>query len=286
MYNNIPSSELYKKILEWLQQYHSTDSVVKKNKLKSRIVLNMIPVVKKLAKTIARRSYDPIDDLVQAGSIGLLKAIEKFSTSKNNNFQVYAGYLIIGEIKHYIRDKSNCIHVPAYIQELTVRINNFTSNLTYDEVQMLTSEDVASALDIPKSTVDLAILADRRKTTLSLDALVYGDNEKFTFEDFVADNSKAFSKVDSVYEEIGIALEKIVEQLPDTDKILFDMYYNQNMNQKQISEAMQMNRMTVFRHLKQAVNSILKAIEADRRLKQKIQNVMDMDDEEDIIDIS
>ena len=79
MIRNIPSNELYKKISEWLETYHSTESIDKKAKMKAYIVANMIPVVKKLARTIARRATDPIDDLIQAGSIGLLKAIEYYS---------------------------------------------------------------------------------------------------------------------------------------------------------------------------------------------------------------
>ncbi len=68
---------------------------------------------------------------------------------KNDNFRVYAGYFIIGEMKHFLRDKLNMIRVPGHIQELVIRINNFTKDLTQEEIFKLTSEDVASALDVP-----------------------------------------------------------------------------------------------------------------------------------------
>ena len=123
---NIPNQEMYNKIYEWLEEYHSTDDAKKKARLKTLIVANMVPVVKHLARTIARRETDPIEDLTQAGSLGLLKAIDRFSKDKNDNFRVYAGYLIIGEMKHYLRDKLNTIRVPRHIQELCLRINNFT----------------------------------------------------------------------------------------------------------------------------------------------------------------
>ena len=101
----MPNNETYEKIAEWLESYHSTKSVSKKAKLKTLIVSQMIPVVKHIARTIARRSTDPIEDMIQAGFIGLLKAIDKYDKSKNDNFKVYAGYLIIGEMKHFLRDK-------------------------------------------------------------------------------------------------------------------------------------------------------------------------------------
>ena len=131
MFKNIPNNDTYQKISEWLEIYHTTTDKLKKARLKTYIVGNMIPVVKKLARTIARRATDPIEDLIQAGSIGLLKAIEYYSKEKNDNFRVYAGYFIIGEMKHYLRDKLDTIHVPRHIQELSIRIHNFTSNLTY-----------------------------------------------------------------------------------------------------------------------------------------------------------
>lgn len=274
LFNNVPNNEIYVKISEWLINYHSTDSIIKKNKLKSRIVINMIPVVKKLARTIARRSYDPIDDLVQAGSIGLLKAIENFSCDPKDNFRVYAGYLIIGEMKHYLRDKLNCIHVPRYIQELSIRINSFTSNLTYEELQSLTSEEVASALEIPKSTVDLAMMADRRKTTLSLDSLVFADNDKLTFEDMIADTKNNNMKTDSMYAQIGLALDKIIDELPELDRIIVNLYYHKNMTQRDIAETLQINRVTVYRHLKSSMNLILKSVEKNDKLKQDIQDIM------------
>ena len=77
MAKNLPANETYEKIAEWLDAYRSEVSVKKKAKLKTLIVSNMVPVVKNIAKTIARRSYDPIEDLIQAGFIGLLKAIDK-----------------------------------------------------------------------------------------------------------------------------------------------------------------------------------------------------------------
>ena len=67
MAKNIPNNEMYQKISEWLDTYHATSSDRKKANLKTLIVAQMIPVVKNIAKTIARRTTDPIEDLVHAG---------------------------------------------------------------------------------------------------------------------------------------------------------------------------------------------------------------------------
>ena len=143
----------------------------------------MIPVIKKIARTIARRANDPVEDLVQAGAIGLLKAIDSYSEEISENFRIYAGYLIIGEMKHYLRDKLNTIRVPRHIQELVYRINSFTRSLTAEEMNELTNDDVAGVLKISSTAVDFALLADRRRSTLSLEELYNYDPESLTYEE-------------------------------------------------------------------------------------------------------
>ena len=157
-------NETYELVGIWLDEYHASSDKYKKSKAKALIVTRMLPVIKRIARTIARRASDPIDDLVQAGAIGLLKAIESYSKDINDNFKIYAGYLIIGEMKHYLRDKLNTIRVPRHIQELSCRINNFTKTLTLEELNELTNDDVAEALKISRRDVDFVMQADRRKS--------------------------------------------------------------------------------------------------------------------------
>ena len=83
---NNPTNETYEKISEWLKLYQSETNLREKERVKTLIVTQMYPVIKNIARTIARRASDPIEDLTQAGFIGLLKAIDKFDASKNDNF--------------------------------------------------------------------------------------------------------------------------------------------------------------------------------------------------------
>ena len=76
--NKKSGKDANEKIQEWLVIYHTSSDSKEKDLAKARIVNQMIPVVHKIAHTIARRSYDPIEDMVQAGFIGLLKALDKF----------------------------------------------------------------------------------------------------------------------------------------------------------------------------------------------------------------
>ena len=247
--------DLNKQISEWLDVYHSeTAGVVKKQRVKSLIVENMLPIVRNIAKKIARRTTDPIDDMVQAGSIGLLKAIERYSKEKNDNFKVYAGYWIIGEMKHYLRDKLNTIRVPRHIQELCIRISNFTNSLPMEELQVLTSDDVASALDVPTKTVDLAMMADRRTSTISLeDVYSMDDSSGLSFEEMIP--VKDYKEAANI-EDAKIIFDNIIDKLPPDEKVVMDMYYKQDMSKKEIAEALLLTQMSVTRRFKNAFNII------------------------------
>jgi RNA polymerase sigma factor (sigma-70 family) len=185
----VSDKNVRKKIEETCLKRYGTTCSSKSDKVKEKtkalIVTQMYPVIKHIAKTIARRAYDPIEDLVQAGFIGLLKAIDRYNKKRNDNFRVYAGYLIIGEMKHFLRDQLDTIRVPRHIQELSIRIHNFIQTLTPEEVQNLTSDKVATALDIPKKAIDFVMQVERRKETLSLEEIFRADNNRLNYEDML-----------------------------------------------------------------------------------------------------
>lgn len=261
MAKNIPNNEMYQKIAEWLDTYHTTNSDRKKANLKTLIVAQMIPVVKNIAKTIARRTTDPIEDLVQAGSIGLLKAIDNYSKERNDNFRVYAGYLIIGEMKHFLRDQLNTIRVPRHIQELCIRINNFTQTLTQEELQGLTSTDVANALDLPKETVDFALQADRRCSTISLEDVYKQDDDRLGYEEMIT-NDNYEEKAEA--NDVKIIFKDVIQLLSTEEIMLINMYYKQDMSQKEIADALQMSQMAISRKMKKTFSFIARMIEAKK----------------------
>lgn len=259
---NMPDRSTYEQISDWLRIYKSSTNDYEKEKVRTLIVSEMVPVVKNIAKTIARRDYDPIEDLVQAGFIGLLKAIEKYDANKNDNFRIYAGYLIIGEMKHYIRDKLNMIRVPRYIHELTIRINSFTKELTPEEVSSLTLDEVASALDVPEQTVNLAFQAERRRNTISLEDVFTQDEDSFGYEEVIASGDY---KDKEAFEDARITFEDVIEKLPLEYKTLIDMYYKQDMSKKGIAEKMQISQMSVTRKMKRAFEMMATLVAEERQ---------------------
>ncbi len=254
---NNNEQKTYELVSKWLEEYHLETNKYKKTKIKALIVTQMFPIIKRIAKTIARRSYDPIEDMVQAGAIGLLKAIDSYSKDINNNFKIYAGYLIIGEMKHFLRDKLNTIRVPRHIQELSYRINTFTRDLTLNELNELTNDNVAAALNVTAKEVDFAKQADRRKNTLSLDEIYMTDSGHSNYEEMIAGmNYKEALEL----EDSKIILKEVIERLPEEYKKLVNLYYYNDFSQKEISEKLNMTQMQVSRKLKKAFSILYKMI--------------------------
>ena len=248
----------YVQIMKWLEQYRRAKNKTKRAKFKALIVTSMIPVIKRIARTIARRSYDPVEDMVQAGSMGLLKSIDSYEVTSGVEFRIYAGRLIIGEMKHFLRDKMNAIRVPRHVQELVYRINTFTSALTPEELYDLTSTDVAMALNIPANTVDFALQADRRTSVISLEDIYNSDSEdSLGFEEII---SKDDYKETSDLEDAKLLLSDIIKKLPDDCRAIVELYYYRDMNQKEIASELNLTQMSVSRRLKKAFSILYKMI--------------------------
>lgn len=259
MGKNISDKDSYEEVYVWLNTYHGSDDEKERELAKARLVNKMLPVVHKIARTIARRVDDPIEDMVQAGCIGLLKAIDKFSYKKNDNFRIFAGYYIIGEMRHYLRDKLSSIRVPGHIQELAIRIHNFTQTLTEEEVRQLTSEEMAIALDTTPKSVDLALQIDRRRFPVYLDDM-FSSPDMPGYEEVIADNNY---KNQPDYEDAKIILNDILLKLPPEERVVINMYYKRDMNRREIAAALKLTPMSVTRRMKQAFNTISSLIVDD-----------------------
>ena len=240
--SNSNDESIYIKIQDWLESYRNSNNNHKKKRLMNLIVVAMMPVIKKIANSIARRAEDPVEDLVQAGSIGLVKAIKRYNPELCPKFRIYAGYLIVGEMQHYMRDKVSLIKVPREIIELAMRIKNFVKDLSEEEMDNMTSQKVAEALDVPIQKVNTAIDIDRRKKVASLDELISVDGNKTSIGDLTpAYDYKEFSEKYDMHMEI----DNIIKNLPAEYK---------DMKQTEIAQKLNLNQMMVSRKLKKAFN--------------------------------
>ena len=248
---------IYIQIQDWLSEYAISHNKRQQERLMNLIVVAMMPVVKKIANSIARRAEDPTEDLVQAGAIGLIKAIKRYNPELCPKFRIYAGYLIVGEIQHYMRDKVSLIKVPREILELAMRIKSFINNLSDEEMDQMTSQKVAEALDVPVQKVNSAIDIDRRKRVTSLDEVINIDGNKTS----VGDLTPAYDYQEyAEQKDMKMEIDNIIKNLPPEYKEVVELFYYEDMKQTEIAEKLDINQMMVSRRLKKAFSYMYEII--------------------------
>ncbi len=259
----INQDENFAQINDWLITYKSSSDKKVKKQLQNLIVVAAMPFVKKIACGLARRATDPVDDLIQVGAVGLIKAIDFYNPELGTKFKTYATYLITGEIRHYLRDKASMIKAPREIQELAFRINCVIKKLT-EEGQEPTSEQIAEEMSLSVDRVNDIIEVDRRKSTISLD-------QTFTFEDddtiSLADKipSGDYQEFLNSYEE-KIMLSEAISKLKPKLREVIEFNYYKDLNQREIAEKLNISQMQVSRRLKKALEEMYKIITKESKV--------------------
>lgn len=236
----------------WLIEYKQSDNESTRKKLRELIVLAYMPLVKKVARSFARRSTDPLEDIMQVGSLGLIKAIDLFKPNVSSNFKTYATYLVTGEIRHYLRDKTNIIRAPREIKELSYRVHKLTMELTEKLGMTPTDEQIASALQMPAKKLEEVEELERRTTTISIDQIT-GSEDSTPLMDKIADVRD--KNLISTFEN-RMVLNDAINKLCDEDKNLIMLNFYEGLNQREISQKLNISQMQVSRKLKKALGKL------------------------------
>ncbi|HEY9900211.1 MAG TPA: sigma-70 family RNA polymerase sigma factor [Pantanalinema sp.] len=219
---------------------------------KQKIVADYLPLVKKIARGLARRSTDPVDDLIQVGSIGLLEAIERYETGHNTEFKTYAVHFITGHIRHYLRDRQNLMRGPRVLQELSYRLSQVTAKLTQEFGREPTNHELSSALSVSPEQVDEVKQYDRRVTVLWLDQEGHDgdDDEQRSLLESLSDPRSSSDSRDELDEKL--ILTEAMSRLPHSQRELLEMRYFQDLTQAELSRRLGISQMEVCRRLKKA----------------------------------
>lgn len=240
-----------------LISFKNTKDEKKKRMLHLKIVEESMDLVKKIANTIALQSGIPNEDLIQVGSLGLIKAIEFYKVDMNTKFKTYATYFIKGEIKHYLRDKASIIKAPRELQELLFKINSAKKKLNETRNEDPSPEQIAQYLDLPVAKINEVIEIERCKSTLSLDQSFLQEDEDISLLDKIPAND--YQEFMNSYEN-KIMLASTIKRLPPDLREIIELSYYQDLNQREISEKMNMSQMQVSRRLKKALNKMYELI--------------------------
>lgn len=246
---------------EFIKAYKNCDDEKKKRMLHLSVVENAMVIVKKIAGTISIQSGISNEDLVQVGSIGLIKAIEFFNPDKNVKFKTYASYFIRGEIKHYLRDKASIIKAPRELQELVFKISSAVKNLKEKGFEDPTEQQIAEIAGIDIKKIHEVLEIELCKTTLSLDQAISSvDDDDITLIDKIPAGD--YQEFMNSYEN-KIMLAQAIKKLPADLREIIELSYYHDLNQREISERIHISQMQVSRRLKKALNKMYEIIKRD-----------------------
>jgi RNA polymerase sigma-B factor len=219
-------------------------------KLRERVIEAWLPLGFHLAQRFHGRG-EPIDDLVQIATVGLIKAIDRFDPEYGTDFAAYAVPTIVGEIKRHFRDRTWDIRVPRRLQELKLDINEATSTLSQQLGRSPTVADIATYLRRSPEEVLEGLDGARAYSAVSLQTLVGNGEDGTELGDLfgVEDHELALAEFRA---SLGPALHALG---PREQKIVVLRFFG-NLTQTQIAQRVGISQMHVSRLLTRALATL------------------------------
>lgn len=214
-----------------------------------------LPLVEHCARRFRNRG-EPFEDLVQVGTIGLIKAVDRFDTDRGVEFSTYATPTIIGEIKRHFRDKGWAIRVPRRLQELRMQISAITAELNQSLGRSPTPSEIATAIGCSVEEIIEGIESSNAYATLSLDAgSDSSDDGSLSMLDTMGVSDEGLEHV-----ELRESLKPLLEQLPIREKNILMLRFFKNLTQSQIAEEVGVSQMHVSRLLTKTLDHLREAL--------------------------
>jgi RNA polymerase sigma-B factor len=212
----------------------------RRKSLRDQLVEEHMPLVVYLARRFSGRN-EPMNDLVQVGSIGLLKAIDRFDPARGLEFSTYATPTILGEIKRHFRDTGWLIHVPRRAQELQTTVNTARADLSQELGRAPTVAELAARIDVAEDAVVEALDAARAYSGVPLDVLA-APGESVPEHPMLGVLDAGFDQV-----EQRELLRGVIAKLPVAEREILLLRFVANKTQTEIAAIVGVSQMQVSR---------------------------------------
>jgi RNA polymerase sigma factor for flagellar operon FliA len=204
-------------------------------KSREELVLEYAPLVKQIANRLAARLPDNLDreDLIQAGMIGLLDAIEKYDPLRETQFRTYAEFRIRGAM---LDDLRACDWIPRSVRENADRVGQAIAELQFELGRQPEEAEIADKLGISLAEYHALLLKSKAVPLLSLDSLgtYAGDEDQHHIFDVLEDPSCTDPLETLSLHELQERLAEAIEQLPEKEQLVLSLYYDDELNLKEI----------------------------------------------------
>ncbi|MEO3767375.1 RNA polymerase sigma factor SigF [Streptomyces sp. B8F3] len=217
------------------------------------IELNLALV--KFAASRFRSRSEPMEDIIQVGTIGLIKAIDRFEPTRGVEFPTFAMPTIIGEIKRFFRDTSWSVRVPRRLQELRLDLAKAGDELAQQLDRAPTVDELAERLDIGRDEVIEGMAASNAYTASSLDAQPEEDDSESALADRIGYEDHGLEGIEYVE-----SLKPLIAELTPRDRKILSLRFVANMTQSEIGEELGISQMHVSRLLSRTLVRLRKGL--------------------------
>jgi RNA polymerase sigma-B factor len=230
-----------------LRRYHEEGDL----SAREQLIEQYMSLVRSLARRYAYRG-EQLDDLVQIGAIGLIKAIDRFDLDRGVELTTYATPNIIGEIKRHFRDRGWAVRVPRGLQELNIQLSRLIEQLTVQLGRSPTIPELAKGASVTEEEVLEALESGRAYSSLSLSA---GANQD---EEGVLDPLESIGSEEPRYEiSEGLAdLAPGFRALDERERWILHLRFFEGLTQSQIAQQVGISQMHVSRLIRRSLEKI------------------------------
>jgi RNA polymerase sigma-B factor len=209
--------------------------------VRERLIEGHLGLVEYLARRFAGRG-EPLDDLIQVATIGLVKAVDRFDPDREVEFSTYATPTVVGELKRHFRDKGWAVRVPRRLQELSLRLGSVIGKLSQELQRSPTVAEIAKAAGTTEDEVLEGLDSAHAYRLISLDAPT--GEEGLSYHEQIGNDD---ASLDSL--EDWVSVGPLVQQLPARERRMLYLRFFKGLTQSEIAEQLGISQMHVSRLL-------------------------------------
>ena len=240
-----------------LIRYHTDGDMQAREELVERF----LPLARQLARRYQRQN-EPLDDLLQVASMGLVKAIDRFDPERGTAFSTYAVPTILGELKRYFRDSGWAVHVPRGMQERVMKLDQASQELHRRLGRSPSATELAAELDLSAEEVLEAMEAASAYDAISLEEQrsESSDTQEPTYADALGSEEERYELV-----EYGATIAPTMKALSERERLILHLRFVEDLTQSEIADRIGVSQMHVSRLIRRAL-ARLRAVAREREL--------------------
>jgi RNA polymerase sigma-B factor len=245
-----PSGRAHEEML--LRRYAQTHDPA----LQAELAERFMPLARSLALRY-RGGSEPLEDLIQVASLGLVKALDGYDPARGRSFTAYAVPTMLGELRRHFRDRVWNVHLPRGLQERAMSVNDAIQKLSDEHGASPTVAQIAERIDASEEEVLEAMQADAARRTLSLDVPQSRDDSES------APMLEAIGGSDLGYESVESQLAATDADLDDRELLVLRLRFGRDLNQYEIGRRLGVSQMQISRIMRRALRKLLDAVQDD-----------------------